>query len=130
MHHLTRLISLNIIILITLFTSCSTDEEVAEGAYVYTVMAKFEGSPEELSQIKVDIDTMLGKIPGIIEWVSGYNDSEKGKYNYGLTVKFKDKAAREAYSSNPHHKAAVAKDRGNLIVVEMQKVTYEVNPAR
>lgn len=123
-----------------LFFACSTEKKaetsegsdkdseiVAEGSYMYIGVAKLSATREEMNQVKKDIDIMLSKIPGILDMSSGIQDSENARYNWGLTVRFKDKAAREAYASNPHHQAFG--DRYGGIVVELEIVEYEVNPS-
>lgn len=123
-----------------LFVACSTEKEaetsegsdkdselVTGGTYVYIFVAELSGTHEELNQVKRDIDIMLSKIPGILDISNGIQDSEKTKYNLGLTIRFKDKAARDAYASNPDHKAFG--DRYGGIVVESKTVEYEVNPS-
>lgn len=123
-----------------LFFACSTEKKaetseesnkdselVTEGTYVYIFVAELSGTHEELNQVKRDIDIMLSKIPGILDISNGIQDSENTKYNLGLTIRFKDKAARDAYASNPDHKAFG--DRYGGIVVESKTVEYEVNPS-
>ena len=130
-------IRFKILILMILFFACSTEKEmetseaserdselVTEGYYMYIFVAELSATHEELNQFKKDADIMLSKIPGILDMSSGIQDSENRRYNYGLTVRFKDKAAREAYSSNPHHKALG--DRYGGMVVESKIVEYEV----
>lgn len=123
-----------------LFFACSSEKKgetpegndkdsaiVTAGSYMYIAVAELSATPEEMKQIKKDIDIMLSKIPGILDMSSGIQDSENAKYNWGLTVRFKDKAAREAYASNPDHKAFGERYGG--IVVELEIVEYEVNPS-
>lgn len=140
MKNSTQRIRLIILILMMLFFACSTEKEagtsegsdkdselVTEGTYVYIFVAELSGTHEELNQVKRDIDIMLSKIPGILDISNGIQDSENTKYNLGLTIRFKDKAARDAYASNPDHKAFG--DRYGGIVVESKTVEYEVNPS-
>ena len=137
MKNSTQHIRFEVLILMILFFACSTEKKaetsegsekdseiVTEGYYMYIFVAEVSATHEELSQVKKDIDIMLSKIPGILDMSSGIHDSESARYNWGLTVRFKDKAAREAYSSNPHHMAF--SDQYGGIVVELEMVEYEV----
>ena len=140
MKNSTQHIRFKILILMILFFACSTQKKaessegsdkdseiVTEGSYMYIAVAKLSATHEEMNQVKRDIDIMLSKIPGILDVSSGIHDSENAKYNWGLTVRFKDKAAREAYASNPDHQAFGERHGG--IVVELEIVEYEVNPS-
>ena len=140
MKNSTQHIRFKILILMILFFACSTQKKaessegsdkdseiVMEGSYMYIAVAKLSATHEEMNQVKRDIDIMLSKIPGILDVSSGIQASENAKYNWGLAVRFKDKAAREAYASNPDHKAFGERYGG--IVVELEIVEYEVNPS-
>ncbi len=140
MKNSTHYIRFKILILMMLLFACSTgkkaetseksdkdSEVITEGSYMYIGVAKLSATHEELNQVKRDIDIMLSKIPGILDMSSGIQDTENAKYNWGLTVRFKDKAARDAYASNPHHQAFG--DRYGGMVVELEIVEYEVNPS-
>lgn len=137
MKNTTQHIRFKILILMMLFFACSTEKEaetseesdkdsniVTEGYYMYIFVAEVSAAHEELNQVKKDIDIMLSKIPGILDMSSGIQDSENRRYNLGVTIRFKDKASREAYASNPDHKALGDKYGG--MVVESKIVEYEV----
>ena len=140
MKNSTHYIRFTIIILMISSSACATMMDskssgksdqgsaiVTDGYYMYIAVAELAATHEELNQVKKDFDIMLSKIPGVLDVSSGIQDSENRRYNWGLTVRFKDKAAREAYASNPHHQAFG--DRYGGIVVELKIVEYEVDPA-
>ncbi len=131
MKNSTRRSRFMILVLMVLFVACSTEKKVdnemiTEGTYVYMFMIELAGTRAEMIQVKRDVATMLSKIPDIIDVVIGLQDVENAKYNLGAMVRFKDKAAREAYASNPHHVALGDQYSGSPLVVEIVKVEYEV----
>ncbi len=68
---------------------------------------KPDASQEKIDQITQAFKGLKGKIPGIVSFEHGINDSPENK-NLGFThvyqVTFKDAAARDAYLPHPEHK--------------------------
>ena len=52
---------------------------------------------------------LKGKVPGIVDIRQGMNFSDRSKgYEMGLTVRFEDRAALDAYGTHPDHLEIVA----------------------
>lgn len=76
---------------------------------VFHVFA-FQWKPEATDELKAKAETAIrafqGKIPGLEETHVGANISPRGKgYTFGGIMRFKDKAALDAYVQHPMHQA-------------------------
>jgi hypothetical protein len=59
---------------------------------------------EQQARMLEEIRALQRRIPGILETVVGKNDSPRGQgYAIGGAMKFRDKAALEAYNLHPVH---------------------------
>lgn len=88
----------------------------------HVVIFKFKASatPDQISQITKALGDLKGKIPGIVSFEHGTNNSPENK-NLGFThaylLTFKDAAARDAYLPHPEHKK-FGQMLGNLGIME------------
>ncbi|MHA6248502.1 Dabb family protein [Pontibacter sp. CAU 1760] len=75
----------------------------------HIVVFKYKPSatPEQIEQVTQAFGELQDKIPGIVAFEHGVNDSPEGK-NLGFThvyqVTFEDAAARNTYLPHPEHK--------------------------
>ncbi|MFT7485546.1 MAG: hypothetical protein ACI9F9_001396 [Candidatus Paceibacteria bacterium] len=63
-------------------------------------------SPQEIEQCFASMASMVGKIPGLIDFASGAYDSPEGLnegYGHGFIMTFESPAARDAYLPHPVH---------------------------
>ena len=68
------------------------------------------GTTSDQTQAVLDELKQL-KLPGIISFTGGDNNSPEGKsqgFSWGFTITFEDEAARDAYLPHPDHKAVSA----------------------
>jgi hypothetical protein len=67
-----------------------------------------EASQEAKDSAMAELRKLKGKITGIVDLSCGANFSDRAKgYTHGLVVRFKDRAALEAYSPHPEHQRVV-----------------------
>jgi hypothetical protein len=65
-------------------------------------------SPEAVDAAMAELRALKDKIPGIVDLSSGTNFSVRAKdYTHGLVIRFKDRAALEAYNPHPEHQRVV-----------------------
>ena len=65
-------------------------------------------SQPAIDTVLAELRQLKGKIPGIVDLSCGANFSERAKgYTHGLVVRFKDRAALEAYMPNAEHQRVV-----------------------
>lgn len=88
-----------------LFAPSETDDPVR---HVVVFKYKAEASSDQISQINEAFRALEGKIPGIISFEYGTNNSPEG-LNKGFThvylLTFENAAARDAYLPHPEHEA-------------------------
>ncbi|WP_018923482.1 Dabb family protein [Salsuginibacillus kocurii] len=90
----------------------------------HVVILKFK---EETTEAQRDeaakkLQSLENEIPGIIDLKAGRNFSERGQgFDVGLTVRFEDKAALEAYGPHPKHKEVTSylKEIGMVDIIVM-----------
>ena len=69
---------------------------------------KDEASQEAKDRVVEELRGLKGKIPGIVDLSCGTNFCDRAKgYTHGLVVRFKDRAALEAYGPHPDHQRVV-----------------------
>jgi hypothetical protein len=76
-----------------------------------TVLVKFSESTttEQLKEVCNQFKALKNHLTGIVDLQAGLNFAEKSKdFQVVLSVRFEDKAALEAYVSNPEHQAVAA----------------------
>lgn len=79
--------------------------------YIHTFLFQWHASvTEEMKQRAArEIRALQGQIPGLLETSYGANISPRGQgFTHGGVMKFKDKAALEAYTPHPVHAKLVA----------------------
>jgi len=82
-------------------------EDQAGGVFhVFAFQWKAEATDELKARAKKDISAFQGQIPGLLETHVVENISPRGKgYTFGGIMRFKDKAALDAYVQHPMHQA-------------------------
>ena len=75
--------------------------------HVVVFKYKKDAAPDKIAQVTRAFSELKGKIPGILAFEHGINNSPEGK-NLGFThvylVTFESAAARDAYLPHPEHK--------------------------
>ncbi|HMG37502.1 MAG TPA: Dabb family protein [Blastocatellia bacterium] len=67
-----------------------------------------EATQQSIDNALVELRGLKDKIPGIVDLSCGADFSERAKsYTHGLVIRFKDRAALEAYFPHPEHKRVV-----------------------
>ena len=85
-----------------------------------------EASQEAKDRVVTELRGLKGKIPGIVDLSCGTNFCDRAKgYTHGLVVRFKDRAALEAYGPHPEHQRVV-KNFITPIRADVLAVDYEV----
>lgn len=83
-------------------------------------------SPEAINNVMTELSKLKSKIQGIVDLSCGTNFSDRAKgYTHGLVVRFKDRAALEAYGPHPEHQRVVQ----NLIApirADILALDYEI----
>ena len=104
--------SLRYVVLFTMLSSMLTSMTVAAqkpGSVRHVVVFKYkkDAAPDKIAQVTRAFADLKDKIPGIIAFEHGINNSPEGK-NLGFThvylVTFESAAARDAYLPHPEHK--------------------------
>ena len=104
--------SFRYIVLFTILSSVLTSMTVAAqkpGSVRHVVVFKYkkDAAPDKIAQVTRAFADLKGKIPGILAFEHGVNNSPEGK-NLGFThvylVTFESAAARDAYLPHPEHK--------------------------
>lgn len=100
-----------------LFAPSETDEPVR---HVVAFKYKAEATPEQIAQVNDAFRALQDKIPGILSFEYGTNESPEG-LNKGFThlylITFENAAARDAYLPHPDHDA-FGKLLGELGILE------------
>jgi antibiotic biosynthesis monooxygenase (ABM) superfamily enzyme len=89
--------------------SAAGEQAVGNVFHVFTFQWKPDATDAQKERAAKDIAAFQGQIPGLIETHVGPNISPRGKgYTFGGVMRFKDKAALDAYVQNPMHQALLA----------------------
>jgi len=78
--------------------------------YIHTFLFQWQPSvtPEMKDRAAREIRALQGKIPGLLETSYGTNLSQRSQgFTHGGVMKFRDKAALDAYLPNPAHQKLV-----------------------
>ena len=104
--------SFRYVVLFTILSSVLISMTVAAqkpGSVRHVVVFKYkkDAAPDKIAQVTRAFSELKGKIPGILAFEHGINNSPEGK-NLGFThvylVTFESAAARDAYLPHPEHK--------------------------
>ncbi|GFE83868.1 stress responsive protein [Steroidobacter agaridevorans] len=57
----------------------------------------------DVARVKQELESMRGKIPGLLSLEVGVNFAESSPVDLGLYTEFSDRAALNAYSDHPVH---------------------------
>jgi hypothetical protein len=77
--------------------------------HVVLFKAKPSSAPERLDAMIAAILSLKDKIPGIVHGSGGVNFSARAQgYTHGIVLRFKDRAALDAYLPHPAHQDVVA----------------------
>ncbi|MEC4806774.1 MAG: Dabb family protein [Jaaginema sp. PMC 1079.18] len=83
-------------------------------------------TPEQIEAVITGLKGLKNQIPGIIDLSCGKNFCDRAQgFEYGLVVRFRDRAALEAYQPHPEHQKVVQ----NLIkpiLAGILAVDYEI----
>ena len=72
--------------------------------HVFAFRWKTGVTEEQKEKVAVEIRKLQGQIPGLLETYVGKNFSTKGQgYEFGVVMKFVDRAALDAYGPHPVH---------------------------
>jgi hypothetical protein len=91
--------------------------------HVVLFKLKADASAEAKNAAVEALKGLKGQIDGIVDLTCGHNFSERSQgYEIGLVVRFRDRAALEAYLPHPAHRGVVEKYlhpiREDVIVVD------------
>jgi hypothetical protein len=90
-------------------TGLAQGTNTAEVFHVFAFQWKPETTDAQKARAAKDIAAFQGTIPGLLETHVGPNTSPRGKgYTFGGVMRFKDKAALDAYVLHPSHQALLA----------------------
>lgn len=91
-------------------SSHATAEDSSSAVFhVFAFQWKPEATEAQKAKAAKDIAAFQGVIPGLLETHVGPNLSPRGKgYTFGGIMRFKDKAALDAYVQHPSHQALLA----------------------
>lgn len=88
--------------------------------HVVAFKYKADATPDQIAQVNAAFRSLQDKIPGIVAFEYGTNESPEGR-NHGFThlylVTFENAAARDAYLPHPEHKA-FGEMLGELAILE------------
>ncbi len=85
-----------------------------------------EARPEAIESVVTELRKLKIKIPGIVDLSCGANFSDRSKgYTHGLVVRFKDRAALDAYGPHPEHQRVV-QNFINPIRADVLALDYEI----
>jgi len=88
--------------------------------HVFAFQWKPGTTDEQIEKARKEIAAFQGVIPGLVATHVGANLSEKGKgYTFGGVMEFADRAAFEAYTVHPAHKALLVWLRPLIDAVEL-----------
>jgi len=83
-----------------------TEGQTGNVFHVFAFQWKPDATDAEKARAWKDIAAFQGQIPGLLETHVGPNISPRGKgYTFGGIMRFKDKAALDAYVQHPAHQA-------------------------
>lgn len=69
---------------------------------------KDTATPKQIKAVMEGLNGLKDKIPGIVDLSCGKNFTDRGQgFEYGLVVRFRDRAALEAYQPHPEHQKIV-----------------------
>jgi hypothetical protein len=95
------------IILLLLALSATTMATAQQVKHIVVFKYKPSATPEQIEQVSTAFKALKSKIPGIVSFEYGTNNSPE-KLNKGFThvylLTFTDAAARDAYLPHPEHK--------------------------
>ena len=90
-----------------LFLSGCQNSDTEQMKHIVVFKYKPSATPAQIEQVTQAFGELKDKIPGIVAFEHGVNDSPEGK-NLGFThvyqVTFEDAAARDTYLPHPEHK--------------------------
>jgi hypothetical protein len=78
----------------------------------------------DVARVKQELESMRGKIPGLLSLEVGVNFAESSPVDVGLYSEFTDRAALNAYADHPVH--APVKQLVGSLVAERWVLDYEV----
>lgn len=83
-------------------------------------------STEQIEGMIQQTKELKGKISGIMDIAQGINFSQRSKgYKVGLTIRFEDRQALEAFASHPEHQKIVNQIK-NWGLLDMVVVDFEI----
>ncbi len=101
------IVVLSLVFVLSVFCASGVAAEKAKVRHVVIFKYKQGASPEKIQQVTNAFRALKTKIPGILSFEQGINNSPEGK-NLGFThvylVTFVDQKARDAYLPHPEHK--------------------------
>lgn len=101
--------------------------------HVVVFKYKADATPEQIEQVTAAFKALKSKIPGIVSFEYGVNNSPENK-NQGFThvymMTFTDAAARDAYLPHPEHKNFGALLTKLPIVQDVFVVDFDVNSVK
>jgi hypothetical protein len=88
----------------------AASRELPDSAVRHVVVFRYrpEATEEQIAQVTAAFRALQDKIPGIIAFEHGINNSPEGKnlgFTHAYTVAFESVAARDAYLPHPEHRA-------------------------
>ncbi len=90
----------------------------------YMFIAEVAGSQADKEAALALVRQFPDNIPGIVDFAAGLNEIGHQRLNYGVSIRFKDKDAWEAYKTNPIH-IQVA-ERYGYLVKDSSTIEYEI----
>ena len=105
--------------------STPTPEEPVRHVVVFKYRP--DAAPEKIQQVTDGLRALQGKIPGILDFEHGVNDSPEGKdqgFTHVYLLTFESAAARDAYLPHPEHRAFGTMLRGLGILEDVFVVDY------
>jgi antibiotic biosynthesis monooxygenase (ABM) superfamily enzyme len=89
-----------------LVETAAAEDQAGSVFHVFAFQWKPDATEEQKARARKDISAFQGQIPGLLETHVGPNISPRGKgYTFGGIMRFKDKAALDAYVQHPSHQA-------------------------
>ena len=94
--------------------------------YDYMALLRIAGSDAQLDAARKMILEFKDKIPGVVYVTVGVNVLTGQEHNWGVYIRFKDVAAREAYRTDPYHQE-LGRRFGRLVEGQAHFVEFEVS---
>ncbi|MBT3275513.1 MAG: Dabb family protein [Spirochaetales bacterium] len=91
----------------------------------YMFIAEVAGSKEDREAALALIRRFPDEIPGIIDFTAGLNEIGQQRLNWGVSIRFKDKAAWETYKTHPVHINAT--NKYGYLVKDSSTIEYEIS---